>query len=117
MGNFDNYYIDGNGNAHRDIPLGTSPADAYVRTNLKMKNEIKKIEDQIETLQQELDGVYDLAQKRISDLFENVSQNIAGYESELTVGNNAFRNGISSDLSAISQRINGISAQSGNDIT
>ena len=44
MGNFDNYYIDGNGKAHRDIPLGTSPADAYVRTNMKLKKEVGRIE-------------------------------------------------------------------------
>lgn len=48
MENFNNYYQDHNGNIHRDIPLGTSPSDAYVRTNMKLKSEIKRLETIIE---------------------------------------------------------------------
>ena len=55
MGNFDNYYIDGNGNAHRDIPLGTSPADAYVRTNMKLKKEVQRIDGTIQETNEHID--------------------------------------------------------------
>lgn len=48
MGNFDNFYKDPNGNEHRDIPMGTSPLDAYVRTNLKIKNEAQRLDNAIQ---------------------------------------------------------------------
>ena len=86
MGNFDNYYIDGNGNAHRDIPLGTSPADAYVRTNMKLKKEVARIDKKIETIE---NSVHESVEQLTTDLTEltqnstslisNTAESISGY--------------------------------------
>ena len=46
--NYENYYRDDNGKIHRDIPLGTAPGDAYVRTNTRLKEEIKRVDDRID---------------------------------------------------------------------
>ena len=94
-----NYYQDENGNIHRDIPLGTSPQDAYARTNLKLKNEIQHIEEQFGTINDTISGITDIIEERIADVSETMENRITE-----TVG-------------AVSSRVSNISAQSGNDIT
>ena len=87
MGNFDNYYIDGNGNAHRDIPLGTSPADAYVRTNMKLKKEVQRIDAALQDTNKHIDteisrvdetvvNAADGASRQLESAFNNINQNI-----------------------------------------
>ena len=74
MGNFDNYYIDGNGNAHRDIPLGTSPADAYVRTNMKLKKEVQRIDAALQDTNKHIDTEI----SRVDETVVNAIQDISG---------------------------------------
>lgn len=42
-----NYYVDETGQTYPDIPLNTTAEEAYVRTNLKLKNEVQRMESMI----------------------------------------------------------------------
>ena len=89
MGNFDNYHKDFYGDEHPDIPLGTSPADAYVRTNMKLKKEVQKLDDKISLVNEAVANAADEASRQletavndingsIDELSESVDTRIAG---------------------------------------
>ncbi len=73
MGNFDNYYKDKNGNEHRDIPLGTSPGDAYTRTNIKLRREVERIDTAIQETHTHIDAEIN----RVNDVIENINDSVS----------------------------------------
>ena len=86
MGNFDNYYIDGNGNAHRDIPLGTSPADAYVRTNMKLKKEVQRIDGAMQEVSKHIDVEISRLDEEIANTADGASRQIESALSSIDSG-------------------------------
>ena len=50
-----NYYVDENGERHTDIPMGTSPQAAYARTNLRLKNKVEQLENEMADVQEALE--------------------------------------------------------------
>lgn len=118
MSNFDNYYKDRNGNIHRDIPIGTSPADAYVRTNMKLKSEINRIEDKItetnEHIDTEITRVNEsvtktsaLVSSQLETAVGNLNQNIEEVSGQLGIR-------ISTEITAVNDRVDNIIANNNN---
>lgn len=114
MGNFDNYYKDHNGNEHRDIPMGTSPADAYVRTNLKLKNEIKKLDNKITEAHEHIDteiarvdeavvNVADRASRQLETAINDTNQNISDVSGSIGTR-------ITSEIATVNSRVDNIIA-------
>lgn len=103
MGNFDNYYKDHYGNEHRDIPLGTSPADAYVRTNMKFKKEVQRIDNNIQETNEHIDA-------EISRVDEAVSRAADGASSQLESAVNDINETIGELSDIIDTRITALTA-------
>ena len=103
LGNFDNYYIDENGNVHRDIPLGTSPADAYVRTNMKLKNEVQRIDGAIQEVSEHIDA-------EISRLDEEIVNSTDGTSRQLESAVNDINESIEEVSDSIDTRIASLTA-------
>ena len=74
-----NYYVDENGERHTDIPMGTSPQAAYARTNLRLKNKVEQLENEMADVQEALtqtDGtVYANAGAAVRSQFQQKIEN------------------------------------------
>ena len=87
-----NYYIDENGLKYPDIPLNTTAEQAYVRTNLKIKEGLQNVEKMIcntetafETdisqIKEDMDTAKDIIIRNVNDWSENLHHEI------LSIGN------------------------------
>lgn len=77
--NYENYYRDDNGKIHRDIPLGTAPGDAYVRTNTRLKEEIKRVDDRIDQSVEDINNRItniDIAEFGIAEQIDHLTSRI-----------------------------------------
>ena len=117
MDNYNNYYTDCNGEPHKDVPIGTSVNDAYVRTNVKLKNEVKRLDSRITTECREIERNITRVEDAVSDAEDNTAAQI-----ESAVGNiERYINEVSGDIgtrmtceiSGVNSRIDNIIAQSG----
>ncbi|MBQ8133618.1 MAG: hypothetical protein IJ192_04305, partial [Clostridia bacterium] len=131
---FDNYYHDENGNIHRDIPLGTSPLDAFARNNQRMKEEIKRIDNRIDgsndnikteierlesdicdssaAAKSQLDTAIDNINKNINTLTDCMTSDIAGINSKIDHTVNTVNSSINMEISKINHRVDNIIANS-----
>ncbi|MBQ8133853.1 MAG: hypothetical protein IJ192_05555, partial [Clostridia bacterium] len=118
---FDNYYRDENGNVHRDIPLGTSPQDAYARTNKRLKEEIQRIDERIdetnnntktevEQLEKNITGASDIAKNQLDNAVEKFSNNIGNlterFDSDIAAINNRIDTTVDTVNASINTEIN-----------
>ena len=106
MGNFDNYYIDENGNVHRDIPLGTSPADAYVRTNMKLKKEVQRIDNAIQETKEHIEAEISHLDEEIVNTAESVSRQIEGAVSDINESIGEVSDSIDTRIATLTTTIN-----------
>ena len=114
MGNYNNYYRDHNGNNHQDIPIGTSPADAYVRTNIKLTNEIKRLDDKFvetnDTIQTEIARIEqsaDNVERQLESNIDNINMSIRNLSDSLGTR-------MTSEVTAVNSRIENIIANNNN---
>lgn len=78
--NYNNYYCDENGNTHRDIPLGTAPGDAFARTNIKLKEEVRRIDGTIDNTNERINHEISRLENEISDVTvqaQTLSENVS----------------------------------------
>ena len=120
---FDNYYRDENGNVHWDIPLGTSPQDAYARTNKRLKEEVKRIEEQIdktnnniqnqlERLEESISDVSDTAKSQLDSTVESLSGYIGELSERLDSNITTVNSSINAEVVKINSRVDNIIATS-----
>ena len=87
-----NYYIDENGLKYPDIPLNTTAEQAYVRTNLKIKEGLQNVkkmicnaetafETDISQIKEDMDTTKDIIIRNVNDWSENLHHEI------LSIGN------------------------------
>ena len=87
-----NYYIDENGLKYPDIPLNTTAEQAYVRTNLKIKEGLQNVkkmicnaetafETDISQIKEDMDTAKDIIIRNVNDWSENLHHEI------LSIGN------------------------------
>ena len=114
MGNFDNYYIDGNGNKHKDIPLGTSPADAYVRTNMKLKKEVQRIDNAIQEVSEHIDTEISRVDEAIVNIADRTARQLENAANDMRESINEVSESIdtkiASELAGINNRVDNIIA-------
>lgn len=110
-----------------DIALGTSPQDAYVRTNMKLKEEIKRVEDridstnnyvknEIERLEGNITEAYDAAKNHLDSAIENVTDDmdVLAARLDLDIGDvsNKMNQTIKTEVAKVDQRVDNIIANS-----
>lgn len=112
MGNFDNYYIDENGKAHRDIPLGTSPADAYVRTNMKLKKEVQRIDGAMQEVSEHIDAEISRVDEAVVNTADEASRQLENVVNDMNNNisevSESINTRISSEISTVNSRVDNI---------
>ena len=104
-----NYYVDENGVTHMDIPLNTTPEEAYVRTNLKIKDEIERVENMINESNSNFEGEVEridaAAAAGASVAEEHLETAVEQINSDLDSAFNEINTKIDSELSSIENRV------------
>lgn len=117
-----------------DIALGTSPQDAYVRTNMKLKEEISRVDERIdgtndiiknevEKLEENITNVSDTAKNQLDSAVESIDHDVEVLTERLdsdinTVNNridisvNTIKSSVNSEVAKINQRVDNIIANS-----
>ena len=106
MGNFDNYYIDGNGNAHRDIPLGTSPADAYVRTNMKLKKEVQRIDSALQETNEHIETEISRVDEAVVNAVDGVSRQLESAVNDINESIEEVSDSIDTRIASLTANVN-----------
>ena len=106
MGNFDNYYIDGNGKAHRDIPLGTSPADAYVRTNMKLKKEVQRIDSVLQETNEHIDTEISRVDEAVVNTVDGVSRQLESAVNDINESIEEVSDSIDTRIASLTANVN-----------
>ena len=118
MGNFDNYYIDGNGNAHRDIPLGTSPADAYVRTNMKLKKEVQRIDGAMQEVSEHIETEISRVDEAVVNIADRTARQLESAVNDINESieevSDSIDTKIASEVVGINGRVDNIIAHNNN---
>ncbi len=99
--NFENYYQDENGTIHKDIPLGTSPCDAFARTNLRLKEEIQRLETRI-------DGTVSDTAAQIELLEQNLAQETGRTQAQLQETLNDMADTLQAQTAALDSRFDNL---------
>lgn len=106
MGNFDNYYKDSYGNEHRDIPLGTSPADAYVRTNMKLKKEVQRIESAVQEVREHIDAEISRVDEVVVNVAEGTSKQLENAVNNVNESIGEVLDSIDTKIASLSTNVN-----------
>lgn len=103
--NPNNYHTDENGNIHRDIPLGTSPADAYIRTNIKLRTEIDKVQSHIDGVSTSLSDMQSQLESADSNILEEIDNQIATVNENIDTHSQNINDRIDLEITNVSDRI------------
>ena len=98
-----NYYVDENGERHTDIPMGTSPQAAYARTNLRLKNKVEQLENEMADVQEALTQTEGNVSSQLETALNTVTENLEEASDNIQAS-------VTSALSGINARVDNIIA-------
>ena len=96
-----NYYVDENGERHTDIPMGTSPQAAYARTNLRLKNKVEQLENEMADVQEALTQTEDNVNQSMESLSDSIHQDLDEMSENIETGVNTALSGINARVDNI----------------
>ena len=105
MNNNYNYYTDENGNLHRDIPLGTAPSDAYVRTNIKLRSEIDKVQNNIDNVNALLSDISAQLEHSDENILQTIDTQITDVNERMLAQSQTINNRIDGEVTDINDTI------------